>query len=88
VPLPGIGRVMADAAYRTGELLLNLGYENQKVADFVEERIVWLRQTLAGMGFMKIEIASAVVAGTRLGGEELEAGSLRTVLELSGHSLA
>ncbi len=54
-----LGEVLIDAAFRSGEILLNLGFENQAAASFVEARLAPLRKQFTAFGFHHSEITVA-----------------------------
>lgn len=77
LPLPSLGDVLVDAAYRPGEMLLNFGLENSDAATFFESRCVDLRRILQALGYTKIQISVVEISHsqreTALSGSPLEA---------------
>jgi hypothetical protein len=60
VPLPNLGRVDVDVAYRGDEMLIRMHVAEAEAAEFLEKHLPELRQILATRGYARTEIRTSV----------------------------
>ncbi len=83
IPLPGMGRVLVDVAYRPGEMLLNLGFEQQSVAEFIETKTTELRRIFNSIGYSKNQISIVTLGSDWNNAEIIQDSPLHALLDRS-----